>query len=66
MGRYSDDVSRLGRPALDSSGASRLVVDTGLHADGWGRSRAISYALQENTPLAVLDAVVSQWITAHP
>jgi uncharacterized protein (DUF885 family) len=52
MGLYSDDLARLGMLAMDSLRAGRLVVDTGLHAHGWSRARAVAY-LQENTPLAL-------------
>ncbi|WP_158842429.1 DUF885 domain-containing protein [Saccharothrix deserti] len=54
MGLYTDDVARLGMLALDSMRAGRLVVDTGLHAYGWSRARAIEY-LRENTPLASVE-----------
>ncbi|GAA2680238.1 MULTISPECIES: DUF885 family protein [Actinosynnema] len=54
MGLYSDDVARLGMLALDSMRAGRLVVDTGLHAKGWSRERAVAY-LRENTPLALVE-----------
>ncbi|GAA1261095.1 DUF885 domain-containing protein [Saccharothrix xinjiangensis] len=54
MGLYSSDVARLGMLALDSMRAGRLVVDTGLHAHGWSRQRAIDY-LVEHTPLAPVE-----------
>ncbi|MEV1115139.1 DUF885 domain-containing protein [Actinosynnema sp. NPDC049800] len=54
MGLYSDDVARLGMLAMDSMRAGRLVVDTGLHAHGWSRARAVEY-LRENTPLALVE-----------
>ncbi|MFJ6669729.1 DUF885 domain-containing protein [Actinosynnema sp. NPDC091369] len=54
MGLYSDDVARLGMLAMDSMRAGRLVVDTGLHAHGWSRERAVEYML-ENTPLALVE-----------
>ncbi|WP_093152299.1 DUF885 domain-containing protein [Saccharopolyspora antimicrobica] len=47
-GWYTDDVARLGMLAMDSNRAARLVVDTGLHAFGWSRQRAVDY-LRENT-----------------
>ncbi|MGW1678043.1 DUF885 domain-containing protein [Saccharopolyspora sp. NPDC002376] len=47
-GWYTDDVARLGMLAMDSNRAARLVVDTGLHAFGWTRQRAVDY-LRENT-----------------
>ena len=50
MGLYSSDVDRLGMLTLDAFRASRLVVDTGLHAFGWSRQRAIDW-LTAHTPL---------------
>ncbi|CCH28088.1 DUF885 domain-containing protein [Actinosynnema sp. NPDC047251] len=65
MGLYSDDVARLGMLAMDSMRAGRLVVDTGLHAHGWSRERAIAY-LRENTPLAQveIESEVDRYIAA--
>ncbi|MFC4854553.1 DUF885 domain-containing protein [Actinophytocola glycyrrhizae] len=54
MGLYSSDVYRLGMLAMDSMRAGRLVVDTGMHALGWSRARAVDY-LRENTPMSNLD-----------
>jgi uncharacterized protein (DUF885 family) len=51
MGLYSGDLERMGILSFDSWRAGRLVVDTGIHAMGWTRSRAIEY-LTENSPLA--------------
>ena len=45
MGLYSSDLDRLGMLTLDAFRASRLVVDTGLHAFGWTRQRAIDFML---------------------
>ncbi|MFC8277080.1 DUF885 domain-containing protein [Streptomyces sp. NPDC057271] len=66
MGLYSDDVARLGMIALDSMRAARLVVDTGLHAKGWSRARAVTY-LRENTPLSMheIDGEVDRYV-AYP
>jgi uncharacterized protein (DUF885 family) len=52
MGLYSTDMDRLGMLSADSMRACRLVVDTGLHALGWGRQQAIDYML-ENSPMRV-------------
>jgi len=50
MGLYSGDLDRMGMLSFDAWRASRLVVDTGMHAMGWGRQRAVDYML-ENTAL---------------
>ncbi len=51
MGLYSADLDRMGMLSFDAWRASRLVVDTGLHAKGWSRKTAIDYMLA-NTALA--------------
>jgi uncharacterized protein (DUF885 family) len=51
MGLYDGDLDRLGMLSFDAWRASRLVVDTGLHALGWSRQRAIDY-LADNTLLS--------------
>jgi uncharacterized protein (DUF885 family) len=51
MGLYSSPLARMGMLATDSMRACRLVVDTGLHAFGWSRDRAVQYVL-DNSPLA--------------
>jgi uncharacterized protein (DUF885 family) len=45
LGLYSGDLERFGMLSFDSWRACRLVVDTGLHAFGWGRDQAIGYML---------------------
>jgi uncharacterized protein (DUF885 family) len=51
LGLYSSDVDRMGMLSYDAWRSCRLVVDTGLHAQGWSRRKAIDYML-ENTLLA--------------
>jgi uncharacterized protein (DUF885 family) len=51
MGLYTGDLDRLGMLSFDSWRACRLVVDTGLHAEGWSRRRAIDFMLA-NSALA--------------
>jgi uncharacterized protein (DUF885 family) len=51
MGLYRDDLDRIGLLANDSWRSARLVVDTGLHALGWSRQRAVDY-LVEHVPVA--------------
>jgi uncharacterized protein (DUF885 family) len=64
MGLYSGDLDRLGMLSFDAWRASRLVVDTGIHAFGWSRERAIAY-MAENTPLAAnnIDNEVDRYIS---
>jgi uncharacterized protein (DUF885 family) len=52
MGLYSGPLERMGMLAFDSMRAGRLVVDTGMHAKGWSRQRAIDF-LRDNSPLSV-------------
>jgi uncharacterized protein (DUF885 family) len=51
MDLYSDDTARLGMLSFDSWRACRLVVDTGMHAFGWSRQRAVEY-MHANSPQA--------------
>ncbi len=51
LGLYTGDLDRLGVLSFDAWRASRLVVDSGLHAFGWSRRRAIDYMVA-NTLLA--------------
>ncbi len=51
MGLYSGDLDRFGILSFDAWRASRLVVDTGLHAMGWSRDEAIGFMV-DHTALA--------------
>lgn len=55
MGLYSSDLQRIGMLAADAWRATRLVVDTGMHAMGWSRQQALDY-MMANTPIARIDA----------
>jgi uncharacterized protein (DUF885 family) len=46
MGLYATDLERFGMLSYQAWRASRLVVDTGLHAMGWSRERAIRFMLE--------------------
>jgi uncharacterized protein (DUF885 family) len=51
MGLYSGELDRFGILSFDAWRACRLVVDTGMHAMGWSRDRAIAFMV-EHTALA--------------
>ena len=51
LGLYKGARERLGRLNFDAWRATRLVVDTGMHAMGWSRSKAITF-FEENAILA--------------
>jgi uncharacterized protein (DUF885 family) len=51
MGLLSSDIAAFGVASYDAWRASRLVVDTGMHALGWSRDRAIRFML-DHTALA--------------
>jgi uncharacterized protein (DUF885 family) len=56
MGLYSSDLARFGMVSFDSWRACRLVVDTGMHAFGWSRQRAIDF-MWENSALTMANIV---------
>ncbi len=51
MGLYTGDLDRIGVLSFDAWRAARLVVDTGMHALGWSRDRAIAF-MADHTALA--------------
>ena len=63
MGLYATPLQRVGMLTLDSLRASRLVVDTGIHAKGWTRQRAIDF-LYDHTALVrgTVEAEIDRYI----
>lgn len=57
MGFYTDSYSKFGQLTYEMWRACRLVVDTGMHALGWDRQRAIDF-MKENTAKTENDIVV--------
>jgi uncharacterized protein (DUF885 family) len=64
MGLYSSDEQRLGALGVQAMRAARLVVDTGIHALGWDRERAVAF-LRERVPVGepFLVAEVTRYIS---
>ena len=56
MGLYDDPYDRMGQLAYEMWRAVRLVVDTGMHAKGWSREKAIAF-FKENSPKTDQDIV---------
>ena len=54
MGLYSADLDRLGKLSYDAWRASRLVVDTGVHALGWSRAEAEAF-MRDHTALTTIN-----------
>ncbi len=63
MGLYSGDLDKMGMLSYEAWRASRLVVDTGLHAMGWSRQAAKEY-MAAHTALALnnIDNEVDRYI----
>jgi uncharacterized protein (DUF885 family) len=61
LGLYKDPYDRFGRLASERFRAARLVVDTGIHSQGWTREQAIAF-FKEHAPevsLAEVDRYIS-------
>ncbi|QDT01740.1 hypothetical protein K227x_01070 [Rubripirellula lacrimiformis] len=63
IGFYQDPYQDFGRLSMEAWRASRLVVDTGIHAMGWTRQQAIEYmksntALSEHNVVAEVDRYI--------
>ncbi len=64
MGLYDTPAKNMGRLSYEMWRACRLVVDTGIHAKGWSKQKAIDYML-DNTALtqANIEAEVNRYIS---
>lgn len=55
LGVETDPYQRMGGLSDEMLRAMRLMVDTGIHAKGWGRDQSIKYML-DNSPMSPTDA----------
>jgi uncharacterized protein (DUF885 family) len=64
MGLYDTPQKDMGRLGYEMWRASRLVVDTGIHAKGWTKEQAVAF-MKDNTTLtdANIDAEVNRYIS---
>ena len=62
-GLFADDRGLLGSVSTSLMRAARLVVDTGIHAFGWSRERALGY-LTEHVPMpaGILAAEINRYM----
>lgn len=64
MGFYTDPYSNFGRLTYEMWRACRLVVDTGIHAQGWTRQQAIDYlASRTALPLHEVETETDRYIS---
>ena len=64
MGLYDTPARKMGQLSYQAWRAARLVVDTGIHAKGWNKARAVAF-MRENTALSAanIDAEVNRYIS---
>jgi uncharacterized protein (DUF885 family) len=64
MGLYDTPAKKMGQLSYQMWRAARLVVDTGIHAKGWDKARAIAF-MRDNTALseANIEAEVNRYIS---
>ena len=64
MGIYDTPQKDMGRLGYEMWRATRLVVDTGIHAKGWTKDQAVAF-MKDNTTLtdANIDAEVNRYIS---
>ena len=64
MGFYKDPYSDFGRLTYEMWRACRLVVDTGMHAQGWTRQQAVDYlAANSALTIASVEGQIDRYIT---
>ena len=64
MGLYDTPAKKMGQLSYQMWRAARLVVDTGIHAKGWDKAKAVAF-MTDNTALSAanIDAEVNRYIS---
>jgi uncharacterized protein (DUF885 family) len=62
VGFYQDPISDYGRLASERFRAIRLVVDTGIHDQGWSRDRVVEYMRAASVPEPQIQAETDRYI----
>jgi uncharacterized protein (DUF885 family) len=62
MALYEDQLERLGMLDMQALRAARLVLDTGIHAFGWDRTRSIEYLEDVGITRVVAENEVDRYI----
>jgi len=63
MGMYQDEYERLGMLEMQAFRAARLVVDTGIHALGWERQRAVDVLRSSGLPAEPAEREVDRYVS---
>ncbi|GIU99130.1 MAG: hypothetical protein KatS3mg014_0746 [Actinomycetota bacterium] len=63
MGLFEDELERLGMLEMQAMRAARLVVDTGIHAFGWPRERAVALLREAGVPQVDAEIEVDRYVT---
>jgi uncharacterized protein (DUF885 family) len=63
MGLFLDEYERLGMLEAQAHRASRLIVDSGIHALGWDRERAVLQMMEGGTPRTESEIEVDRYIS---
>ena len=63
IGLYSGPLDRMGLLSDQAARAARLVVDSGIHTQGWTRQQAVDYMLNNTAwPAVDIDSEVNRYI----
>lgn len=63
MGLFEDELERLGMLEMQAMRAARLVVDTGIHAFGWSRERAVALLEETGVPRVDAEIEIDRYVT---